>query len=74
MVFLAPTILNASNEILVDLFLHKKIGFLDIVRTLNRIFKDKDFKKYAKRKPISIKDIQMADKWARLKTLAMSIR
>jgi len=72
--FLAPTILNASNEILVDLFLHKKIGFLDIVRTLNRIFKDKDFKKYAKRKPISIKDIQMADNWARLKTLAMSIR
>ena len=71
---MAPTIVNASNEVLVNSFLAKKIGFLDIVKTINRLFKDKDFKKYATRKPKSIKDIQIADIWARLKTLAMCVR
>jgi len=72
--FLAPTIVNASNEVLVSLFLTKKIGFLKIVKTINKIFRDKDFKKYARRKPESIKDIQITDNWARLKTLAMCVR
>ena len=72
--FLAPTIVNASNEVLVSLFLTKKIGFLTIVNTINKIFRDKDFKKHAKRKPKSIKDIQITDNWARLKTLAMCVR
>jgi 1-deoxy-D-xylulose-5-phosphate reductoisomerase len=72
--FLAPTIVNASNEVLVSLFLTKKIGFLKIVKTINNIFRDKDFKKHAKRKPESIKDIQITDNWARLKTLAMCVR
>ena len=71
---LAPTIVNASNEVLVGLFLRGKIGFLDIVRTINKIFRDKDFKKYARRKPESIKDIKMIDNWARLKTIAMCVR
>ena len=72
--FLAPTIVNASNEVLVSLFLTKKIGFLNIVKTINKIFRDKDFKKYARRKPETIKDIQITDNWARLKTLAMCVR
>jgi len=72
--FLAPTIVNASNEVLVGLFLKKKIKFLDIVRIISKIFRDKDFKKYARRKPETIKDIQIADNWARLKTLAMCVR
>jgi 1-deoxy-D-xylulose-5-phosphate reductoisomerase len=72
--FLAPTIINASNEVLVNLFLSKKIGFLDIVKLINRIFKEKEFHKYARRKPQSIKDIQIADNWARLKTLAMCVK
>ena len=72
--YLAPTIVNASNEVLVSLFLTKKIGFLKIVKTINKIFRDKDFKKHAKRKPKSIKDIQITDNWARLKTLAMCVR
>ena len=71
---LTPTIVNASNEVLVNLFLAKKIGFLDIVKTINKIFEDKEFKKYATRKSISIKDIKMTDNWARLKTLAMCVR
>tara|TARA_Y100000590_G_scaffold69164_1_gene75454 strand:+ start:3924 stop:5084 length:1161 start_codon:yes stop_codon:yes gene_type:complete len=71
---LTPTIVNASNEVLVNLFLAKKIGFLDIVETINKIFKDKDFKKYAKRNPSSLKEIKAADKWARLKTIDMCVR
>ena len=70
---LTPTIVNASNEVLVNLFLARKIGFLDIVKTINRIFKDKDFKKYAKRKPTTIKEIKMVDNWARLKTINMCV-
>ena len=69
-----PIIINASNEILVDLFLKGKIGFLDIVRTINRIFKDKDFKKYAKKEPKSVEDIKITDNWARLKTLNMCVK
>jgi len=72
--FLAPTILNASNEVLVDLFLSNKIGFLDIVKTINKIFNDKDLKKYARKRARSIKDIKMVDNWARLKTLAMCVK
>jgi 1-deoxy-D-xylulose-5-phosphate reductoisomerase len=67
----APTIVNASNEILVELFLERKIGFLDIVKTINRIFKDKEFEKYATKQPKSVKEIKIIDNWARLKTLKM---
>jgi 1-deoxy-D-xylulose-5-phosphate reductoisomerase len=70
----APTILNASNEVLVNLFLKREIGYLDIVKTINKIFNDKEFKIYAKRKPKSVKDIIIIDKWARLKTISMCVR
>jgi len=69
-----PIIINAANEVLVDLFLKGKIGFLDIVNNINRILRHKDFKKNAKRKPKSIKDIKIADNWARLKTVSMCVR
>ena len=68
-----PIIINASNEVLVDLFLKRKINFLDIVATINRVFKDKDFNKYAKRKPKSVKEIKIIDDWARLKTTNMCV-
>jgi 1-deoxy-D-xylulose-5-phosphate reductoisomerase len=68
----APTIMNASNEVLVQLFLERKIGFLDIVKTINKIFKDKHFKKYATKQPRSVKEIKLIDKWARMKTLSLS--
>ena len=70
---LTPTIVNASNEVLVNLFLARKIGFLDIVKTINKIFKDKDFKKYAKRNSASLNEIKMTDNWARLKTIDMCV-
>ena len=71
---LTPTIINACNEVLVNMFLRKEIGFLDITKNINKIFRDKDFKKYARRKPRSIKDIKIADNWARLKTMALCVR
>ncbi len=69
-----PIIVNAANEVLVDLFLRGKIRFLDIVKILNKILKDKDFKKCARRKPKSLKDIKITDNWARLKTINMCVR
>ena len=72
--FSTPIIINAANEVLVDLFLRQKIGFLDIVKTINKILRGEDFKKYAKRKPSSLKDIKITDNWARLKTINMCVR
>ena len=69
-----PIIINASNEVLVNYFLKEKIGFLDIVRTINRIFKDKEFVKYARRNAKSVNDIKFIDNWARLKTIDMCVR
>ena len=71
--FSAPIIMNAANEVLVSMFLEEKIGFLDIVNTLNKIFKGKEFKKYAKRNNRTVKDIMITDKWARLKTMNMCV-
>ncbi len=68
-----PIIINASNEVLVDLFLREKINFLDIVAIINKIFKDKDFSKYARRKPKTVKEIKIIDDWARLKTTNMCV-
>ena len=68
-----PIIINAANEVLVELFLKKKIEFIDIVKTINKILKDKDFRKYAKRKPSSIKVVKNTDNWARLKTINMCV-
>ena len=69
-----PAIINASNEELVKMFLDGKIRFLDIVGTINKIFQDKEFKKYAKKKPKSVKEIKIIDNWARLKTINMCVR
>ena len=69
-----PTIINAANEVLVDMFLNNKIGFLDIVKVINKIIKDKEFKKYATSTPKSIKGIKKIDYWARLKTTAICVK
>ena len=38
----APTILSAANEIAVEAFLQRRIGFLDIVRTVSRVMETMD--------------------------------
>ena len=65
----APIIINASNEVLVDQFLRKKIEFLDIIKIIMRVLKDKNFKKYAIKKPKKIDQIYQIDHWARSLTM-----
>ena len=65
----SPIIINAANEVLVDLFLKKKVGFLDMNKTIMAIFKDSNFKKYAVKKPKNISQIYLIDFWARKLTM-----
>ena len=58
-------IINAANEILVELFLKKKIPFLSISKTILKILNDRNYKKYAIRKPKNINHIIEIDNWAR---------
>ena len=62
-----PIILNASNEVLVNKFLKNQIGFNTIFASLKRVFRDKDFKKYAIKRAPDINQIYMIDKWAKTK-------
>ena len=63
-----PIILNASNEILVESFLNKKISFKSIYQCIKHLFRDRDFNKYAIKRSPNINEIYKIDKWARDKT------
>ncbi len=63
-----PIIINASNEILVDQFLKKKIPFLAIFKIIITILNNSNYKKYAIREPKNISQINKIDFWARSKT------
>ena len=65
----ASIIINAANEILVDQFLRKNIDFMSIFKIIKTILNDRNYKKYAIRKPQSINQITNIDKWARNITL-----
>ena len=58
-------IINAANEILVDQFLNKKIPFLSISKTIMKILRDRNYKKYAIKKPKNINEIIKIDNWTR---------
>ena len=62
-------IINACNEILVDQFLQKNIPFLSISKIIKNILNDKNYKKYAIRKPLNIKQILEINDWAKNTTL-----
>ncbi len=62
-------ILNASNEVLVNEFLKNRLSFNSIYPCLKRVFRDKDFKKYAIKRSPNIKQIYNIDAWSRKKTL-----
>jgi 1-deoxy-D-xylulose-5-phosphate reductoisomerase len=64
-----PIIINASNEVLVDQFLSKKIGFYDIFKFIMNVLKDKNYKKYAIRNPKNINQILTINDWAKKTTL-----
>ncbi len=58
-------IINAANEILVDHFLQKNIPFLGISKTIMKILSDRNYRKYAIKKPKNINEIIKIDNWAR---------
>ena len=62
-------IINASNEVLVDLFLRNKVSFLSIPATIKKVLNDRNYKKYAIKVPKDLKQIKKIDSWAKAKTL-----
>ena len=62
-------IVNAANEILVDQFLQKKIPFLSISKIIMNILNDRNYRKYAIKKPKNIFQIKQIDTWARKLTI-----
>jgi 1-deoxy-D-xylulose-5-phosphate reductoisomerase len=56
-----PTVLNAANEVAVDLFLREKISFMDIPRTIKYVMNTHHVQTIT-----SLEDVIHADQWARL--------
>ena len=71
---LYETVLVTANDVLVELFLKKKIKFYDIYKILNRILNLKEYKKYKILKPKNLNQINKLSKNVRLKTLTLSVQ
>ncbi len=67
--FSTPIIINAANELLIDLFLKKRINFLDISKTIMKIMNDRNYKKYAIRNARNFQEIEIIDKWSKITTM-----
>ena len=70
---LFETVLVTANDSLVELFLNKKISYLNIYKFLNIIISKKEFTKLKQIKPSNIKQIQMLSKYVALKTKSLSV-
>ena len=66
---LYETILVSANDTLVDLFLSKKIKFIDIQKELFKLIKSKEFLKYRKIYPQNLDTIINLNNYVRLKIL-----
>jgi 1-deoxy-D-xylulose-5-phosphate reductoisomerase len=62
-------IINAVNEVMVEMFLKRKVPFLAINKFIFAIFKDSNYKKYAIKVPNSLSRIMLIDEWAKKTTL-----
>tara|TARA_B100000579_G_C22825844_1_gene853074 strand:- start:1847 stop:2374 length:528 start_codon:yes stop_codon:yes gene_type:complete len=71
---LYETVLISANDELVDLFIKKKIKFLDISYNLKKILKMKSFAKLINQKPSHIREILSLSKEVRLKTRNLCIK
>ena len=60
---LFETVIVSANDTFVNLFLEKKISFLDINKELFKILKLKEFSKYKNIKPKKLKDIINLNKY-----------
>ena len=70
---LYETIIVTTNDILVDLFLRKKIKYTDISYLLLKIINLREFKQYKKISPKKIEDIVKLRDYVRLKFNTMSV-
>ena len=70
---LFETVLVSCNDELVNLFLQKKISFLDIYRLIKKLTSLKEFNKFKRKRPNNIKDILDLDAYVRLKTYNLSV-
>ena len=66
---LFDTVIVSTNDIWVELFLKKRIKFIDIEKKLLHIIKSKVFLKYRNIYPRNTKDIINLNKYVRLKVL-----
>ena len=66
---LFDTVIVSTNDILVELFLKKRIKFIDIEKKLLHVIKSKVFLKYKNIYPRNTKDIINLNKYVRLKVL-----
>ena len=64
---LYETLIVSANDEFVNLFLNKKIEFVDIYRKLSRFIELKEFNKYKKITPKNINDIIKLDNYVRIK-------
>jgi len=64
-----PIVINAVNEILVDQFLKQKIPFNSFYSYILKVLSDRNYRKYAIKKPKSIGEILQIDQWARYTTI-----
>ena len=62
-------IINSVNEVLVAQFLNDKIAYNDIIRGIKHVLRDRNYKKYAIKKPKTINQILDIDFWAKNKIL-----
>ncbi len=66
---LFETVIVSANDCLVELFLNKKIKFIDIHKELFKIINNIEFKKFKKIIPKNIRDIVELNKYVRSKIL-----
>ena len=70
---LFETVIVATNDTLVKMFIEKKIKFLDISKILLEIIKKKEFVKYKRIKPKNVDDIIKLSEYVSLKISSLSI-
>ena len=70
---LFETVIVATNDTLVKMFIERKIRFLDISKILLKIIKNKEFAKYKRIKPKNVNDIIKLSEYVSLKISSLSI-
>ena len=66
---LFETVIVSTNDVLVNLFLEKKIKYNDIINKMLKIINNKEFIKFKKKYPKNVSDIIELSKYVRLKVL-----